>query len=586
MSNKVVSSYHERQDINNMKCIKCGNELSANAKFCGKCGTSTANMEAAPSASNNASPVGSTVMLGAAAEVHDEEKTVILGANPIAQAPVHPQAPQMQAPVQPQPMNMQAMPVQNQQNKKDKKQKKEKKKGKAGLVIALVLIVLLAAGGGGFAFWWLNLPVNKMSAAWNKGDIDSAIDIYNEIEDDDEAIEKAQEKALAHISELRDGYIQEAEGMDYDTVIEPMKKLCDSILEDSDEAEDILKETETIGASRLAYEEAVEAQNRKKYTKAIKKYNEVSKEDEKYYELAKKAIDEVSGEYRKEVLDNVKKYCEEGKYDEATTELKDALKILSKDAELKAELDKVNAEAEEVAFRAMINSVDEAIKAENFDVAFDAMDAAEEKYPENEEVLQKKAELEAAYIKNMTPKWEALYFAGDIDGAIALVEEACERLPENEYLPNLLIAYGQVKPIPLDDLTVYENNCYGADYLIGLEVQDTFEETYANATRLTLESWSSAKGDVVFLNNGRYNYLSGVLAYEYNGTEYTKGSVCFEIYADDKLVYSFSPINDATRALEFEVSIEDCHKLRIVWKHSGNNERASIIFSDAKVYRK
>ena len=335
MSNKVVSSYHERQDINNMKCIKCGNELSANAKFCGKCGTSTANMEAAPSASNNASPVGSTVMLGAAAEVHDEEKTVILGANPIAQAPV-----------QPQPMNMQAMPVQNQQNKKDKKQKKEKKKGKAGLVIALVLIVLLAAGGGGFAFWWLNLPVNKMSAAWNKGDIDSAIDIYNEIEDDDEAIEKAQEKALAHISELRDGYIQEAEGMDYDTVIEPMKKLCDSILEDSDEAEDILKETETIGASRLAYEEAVEAQNSKKYTKAIKKYNEVSKEDEKYYELAKKAIDEVSGEYRKEVLDNVKKYCEEGKYDEATTELKDALKILSKDAELKAELDKVNAEAE------------------------------------------------------------------------------------------------------------------------------------------------------------------------------------------------------------------------------------------------
>ena len=102
-----------------MKCIKCGNELSANAKFCGKCGTSTANMEAAPSASNNASLVGSTVMLGAAAEVHDEEKTVILGSNPIAQAPV-----------QPQPMNMQAMPVQNQQNKKDKKQKKEKKKGK------------------------------------------------------------------------------------------------------------------------------------------------------------------------------------------------------------------------------------------------------------------------------------------------------------------------------------------------------------------------------------------------------------------------------------------------------------------------
>ena len=74
--------------------------------------------------------------------------------------------------------------------------------------------------------------------------------------------------------------------------------------------------------------------------------------------------------------------------------------------------------------------------------------------------------------------------------------------------------------------------------------------------------------------------------FEYNGTEYTKGSVCFEIYADDKLVYSFSPINDATRALEFEVPIEDCHKLRIVWKHSGNNERASIIFSDAKVYRK
>ena len=118
-----------------MKCIKCGNELSANAKFCGKCGTSTANMEAAPSASNNASLVGSTVMLGAAAEVHDEEKTVILGSNPIAQAPVQPQAPQMQAPVQSQapqmqtpvqPMNMQAMPVQNQQNKKDKKQKKEK----------------------------------------------------------------------------------------------------------------------------------------------------------------------------------------------------------------------------------------------------------------------------------------------------------------------------------------------------------------------------------------------------------------------------------------------------------------------------
>ena len=110
-----------------------------------------------------------------------------------------------------------------------------------------------------------------------------------------------------------------------------------------------------------------------------------------------------------------------------------------------------------------------------------------------------------------------------------------------------------VDDISILDINAYEKNnadivsnaydCYGVYYDKCYEMDvNTFGDTY-----------------LTYRLAGHFNKFTGTLA-----TVKTSRTAIFNVYADDKLIYSNTQINDITGAVTFEINVTGCNFLKIV----------------------
>ena len=320
-----------------MICSNCGKEVNELSKFCTFCGTPTAApqtetapaqevvapqpqptlnpvapAQAVPQNQEAATPVqamgGSTVLLGAA-ETASAASTTLLNST---------------ANVAPTPMGSAngTQPVAPAQLKK-----KKKKKGKAGLIIVLVLLLLVVGGGCAFIFMQMNQPVNKIETALSSGDLDAAIALFDEIENDED-LEAVTGQALTYAESVKNDYLNEVEGMDYANAYAILTKLSSGILAENAEVTEMIALVDRINISRAAFSSAEKFKDAGRYADAINEYNNVIEEDSAYYQLAQAALTETIDIFRTDALDSAKAYAEAGDYIAAKTVLNEALQVL------------------------------------------------------------------------------------------------------------------------------------------------------------------------------------------------------------------------------------------------------------------
>lgn len=327
-----------------MICANCGKEIADGSKFCGFCGNAVP-VVAAPVAEQpavEAAPVAEQPVVEAA-PVAEQPAAVPMQGQP---APVQPTVMPMQGqsvPVQGQPMPMQGqpMPMQGQPapvpGAVPPPVQPKKKKGKTGLVVCIiVLLVVLAAGGAG-VFLWMNRPANKIEAAFAEGDLDRAIELFEGVKGKKD-IEAVQAQAMDYAVQMTNEYMDET--MDYDTAIDTLRQLYDSILEDDLEVEDMIDQIERVQISRNTFELAETYKESGDYLAAIDEYELVIDEDAHYYDLAQEAMAECEENYCQEALEEAQDFMDEGSYAQAKTVLEDALYYFYND-ELSAKLDEV-----------------------------------------------------------------------------------------------------------------------------------------------------------------------------------------------------------------------------------------------------
>lgn len=170
-----------------------------------------------------------------------------------------------------------------------------KKKGKVGLVILIVILVLLLAGGGVSAFLFLNNSAKKIDKALEEKDIDTAVELYGDLSRDKDK-EEVSEKLLAYAEQIRDDYLNEKKGMDYEAAMETLNLLADASLETDDEIEAIRTFINRIYDSRESYAAAEAYRANGEYEKALEAYANVIEEDARYYENARAAMEETQQE--------------------------------------------------------------------------------------------------------------------------------------------------------------------------------------------------------------------------------------------------------------------------------------------------
>lgn len=184
-----------------------------------------------------------------------------------------------------------------------------KKKSHVGLIILLVviaLLILLLAGGGLFAFWLWNRPINKINRAMEAGDMERVVELYGELSGrrDKEAV---SEELLAYAREIRNDYLEEKNGMDYETVMETLDMLDDASLETASQIEAVTIFVNRINASREAYAAAEDYRADGAYELALEEYAKVVMEDTRYYDKAQKAMKETEQEMQDAMAEAGKK---------------------------------------------------------------------------------------------------------------------------------------------------------------------------------------------------------------------------------------------------------------------------------------
>ena len=133
--------------------------------------------------------------------------------------------------------------------------KKKKKKGKAGLIIVLVLLLLVVGGGCAFIFMQMNQPVNRIETALSSGDLDAAIALFDEIENDED-LEAVTGQALTYAESVKNDYLNEVEGMDYANAYAILTKLSSGILAENAEVTEMIALVDRINISRAAFSSA------------------------------------------------------------------------------------------------------------------------------------------------------------------------------------------------------------------------------------------------------------------------------------------------------------------------------------------
>lgn len=92
--------------------------------------------------------------------------------------------------------------------------------------------------------------------------------------------------------------------------------------------------------------------------------------------------------------------------------------------------------------------------------------------------------------------------------------------------------------------------------------------------------------EVMYQLNGQYKYLSALWAICYNDRD-DEGTHAFDVFADDRLVYSSDVIQAGTLPISIDIDINYCNVLRIRFKQGGGEaELANVLLSNSDLVEK
>ncbi len=164
------------------------------------------------------------------------------------------------------------------------------------IIIAAVVVAVLVIGGG-FAFYWVNRPINKVNKAIEADDIETVDEYFDKLSDDDK--EDVEEQMLDYGKDLCKAYISGKK--DYDEVSKEIDVLSRGVLKGNSDFDEMVKEVEELKKSRDNFEAANKAFDKEDYEKALDLYAKVIESD-KNFETAQDKIKECESKISPDVV--------------------------------------------------------------------------------------------------------------------------------------------------------------------------------------------------------------------------------------------------------------------------------------------
>lgn len=459
--------------------------------------------------------------------------------------------------------------------KKEKIKNRMSMKKKIGLLGLCILAVLIVVSG----FVLSSFKV-KLKLAMRRNNIEKIVSIIDDTPRDKRT--EMNDMVIDYVEMRYKQYVDEKEGVSYEIVLKEFQDIKDSSMKNNTELDKYIKLTEKVNESKTQYALAQEYVNAKDYEKAIIGFDKVVKEDKNNYDVAQEKLSEIKKIYREEKLEKAREEKEKGNYQEAKTILEKGLEILLNDTDLKVELELVTNLLAEKDIQDTIELAGKLAKQKKYSEAIDEIDNCQKRNGKDKNLSSEKDKLLASYKTQVKEDVNQLYEEEKFKEAIKLLEKAKGYMPDDDEIKKLLAEYNSYMPTEISSLEVYDSD----DLEIEEYAKDTYENEYVNA--LIGVGMLDLGGSASYLINGKYNYISGDIAFGGN-IDKSESSFYVQIFADEKCVYTSETVNYKTKPVHFDVSLgNDVHELRIVYESAQQDGWASysVIIGNVSVYNR
>ena len=169
---------------------------------------------------------------------------------------------------------------------------------KTALIVVLIFMVVVLASGAVMYYLWANRPYVKASEAFDEGQYETVVELYGDIRKEEERKE-IYDMLLIYATAADEDYYKEI--IEYTEAVN-IYELTKPILAGDRSYLEAVNHTELIFESREYFEKAERFFQDENYQEAMDTYALVSKEDERYYDMALEQI-ELCKEYLMTWLD-------------------------------------------------------------------------------------------------------------------------------------------------------------------------------------------------------------------------------------------------------------------------------------------
>jgi len=447
---------------------------------------------------------------------------------------------------------------------------KMKKNKKAILVVCLAVCMM--------SFTACGSKSDKVFELIDKGSYSEALDYYKDKIDGDSKERDLRKEIKKGFSDHFDTILEQYNNDEVDEKeIKKLNKLFDELKFDSDDEDyaEFKSKFNALKESKEYYAEALEMMEEKEYQSAIRYFGYVIEDDSKY-EDAQAKIEEIGDLIAGEKLTPVKEYLDQKQYGDA---VKTAYSLRYDLEGIKAYEDMYK-EAVDGLVKESDAKVEEFFKENDYNSARSYLSSLYSSYYYVEDIEEKYENLEDTYADYVVKESKALADKGDYEKAAAMVKAASSQVRNNDKINTAYETYKVYVPVYLHELTVLssEGTVNATDY--DYYTKDNTNKEHQSA--FWVSGWGKKDYWAEYYLDGSYTRFSGVCGLNSRDNN-ESNSIHFEVYGDDKLIYTSPSMTKGVLPEEFTVDITGVKVLKIFYPANDGDNSAACIFDGTVV---
>lgn len=434
------------------------------------------------------------------------------------------------------------------------------------------ILAALCALGCTFTLTACGNKAEKILGYVDKMDFDGALDYYDEKVDGSSKEREIRKEVKSEMEDKYEAILDKYnEGELDDDALEDLYEFVEELKLDNDDYEDFSDKLVELKTSKQNYEWALNSLEEEDYQMAIYYLQQVVKSDKNYKEAQAK-LEETENAQVEEKLSGVEEYLADQDYEEAINLLNSYKYDFEDNEKFKELYEKVNKEVVDYS-KAEINKYfeeDDYSEASNF-----IRNLALYYFSDNEEMNELYNNIDDNYAAFVIAKADKEFAAKNYADAAVLIQDAINAIgDDNDKLNAANEKYSKYLPVYLNDMDY--SDLSGTRYINYFgSTSDYFGNKYKNS--YYIYGLLKKPGYAVYDIKGEYNTFKGVASIIESYSE-IDGVKAFEIYGDDKLLYTSPAMTTDSTAENFEIDITGVQKIKINYPVADNANAFTGLF--------